>query len=89
MEDGVACLAVADSRAHFYEFVVGKRPVQFSDEVWRDAALSDQYDGIAVVAQPAKVLALGFGEGHGGSRGFVRGYGVAANRTVIGSRPVV
>jgi hypothetical protein len=59
----VASVAVADPRAHLDEFVIAKRPVQFRDQVWRNAALTDQDDGIAVVAQPAEVLALRFGEG--------------------------
>ena len=66
----VASFAVADSRAHLDEFVVAKRPIQFGDQIWRNAALSDEHDGIAVVTEPAEVFALGFGEGHGeGGRG--------------------
>jgi hypothetical protein len=43
-----------------------KGPLEFGNQVRRDPGLADQHDRVAIVAEAAEVLALRFGERHGG-----------------------
>ena len=58
-------LAVADTRPDLHQLVVAQRAVQFRHDVRAEAALADQDDGIAGVAEPAEMLALCVGEAIG------------------------
>ena len=47
-----------------HQLVVAQRAVELRDEVRAQAALADQDDWIAVVAEPAKMLALDVRKSH-------------------------
>ena len=64
-EQLVAQFPVADAGPHLHQFVIVQGAFELRHETGAQASLSDQHDGVAIVAESAQVLALGVGEGHG------------------------
>ena len=46
----VAFVAAAHPGANLHEFMIAERPVQFTNEIWADAGLTDENDRLAIVS---------------------------------------
>jgi len=64
IERSAADVAVADTRTHLDEFVVGEGTVQLVRDTIREAAVAEHDDGIEAVGEASQMFFLLFGERH-------------------------